>query len=186
MTEQLYSAAEVAAAARLSRVRVNAIALKHDLGARVGGHRVFTQADVEVIRDRRSWWGKNPEVPPVPTLYSAADVAARLQLSIGTIDALGRSGVGQKVGSFYVFTPEDVAHLEARRRTQRPSTTEIGQTFYSLSAAAAHLAVKREVVQGLAAKFDLGRRKGQVNGRLLSAGEVERLRDALESGEPGV
>lgn len=185
MTELLYSAAEVAAAAGLSPVRVNAIALKHDLGARVGVHRVFTQADVQVFRDRRSWWGKSPEVPPAPTLYSAADVAARLQLSIGTIDALGKSGLGQKVGSFYVFTPEDVAHLEASRRSQRPSTNERKQTFYSLSAAAAHLGVKREVVQGLAAKFDLGRRKGQVNGRLLSQGEIGRLRDALDSGEPG-
>jgi len=183
VTEQLYSTAEVAAAAGLFRVRVNAIALKHDLGARVGGHRVFTQADVEVIRDRRSWWGKSPEVPPAPALFSAADVAARLQLSIGTIDALAKSGVGQKVGSFYVFTPEDVAHLEASRRSQRPSTNERMQTFYSLSAAAAHLGVKREVVQELAERLDLGRRKGQVSGRLLSGGEVERLRRALLEGE---
>lgn len=185
MTEPLYSAAEVAAAAGLSRVRVNAIALKHDLGARVGVHRVFTQADVEVFCGRRSWWGKSPEVPPAPTLYSAADVAARLQLSIGTIDALARSGLGQKVGSVYVFTPEDVVHLETSRRSQRPSTNERKQTFYSLSAAAAHLGLKREVVQELAEKLKLGRRKGQVSGRLLSAGEVERLRDALDSAKPG-
>ncbi len=184
MTELLYSAAEVAAAAGLSPVRVNAIALKHDLGARVGVHRVFTQADVQVFRDRRSWWGKSPGSPRA-TLYSAADLAARLQLSIGTIDALAKSGLGQKVGSVYVFTPEDVAHVEASRMSQRPSTNERKQTFYSLSAAAAHLGVKREVVQGLAAKFDLGRRKGQVNGRLLSQGEIGRLRDALDSGEPG-
>ncbi len=185
MTEQLYSTAEVAAAAGLFRVRVNAIALKHDLGARVGGHRVFTQADVEVFCDRRSGWGKSPEVPPAPTLYSAADVAARLHLSIGTIDALAKSGVGRKVGSVYVFTPEDVAHMEACRRSQRPSTNERRQAFYSLSAAATRVGVKREVVRELAEKLNLGRRKGQVNGRLLSQGEIGRLRDALDSGEPG-
>ncbi|MBE0610771.1 MAG: hypothetical protein IH609_15430 [Dehalococcoidia bacterium] len=181
MTEPLYSAAEVAAAAGLSPVRVNAIALKHDLGARVGVHRVFTQADVEVIRDRRSWWGKTPARPPAPTLHSAASVATHLGVSMATIDALGRSGLGQKVGSVYVFTPEDVAHLETSRRSQCPSTNERRQTFYSLSAAAAHLGLKREVVQELAERLDLGRRKGQVSGRLLSAGEVELLRAALPS-----
>ena len=68
VTESLFSSAEVAAVVGLSQVRVNAIALKHGLGARVGAHCVFTQADVEVIRARRSWWGKRPERPPVPTL----------------------------------------------------------------------------------------------------------------------
>ncbi|MBE0611628.1 MAG: hypothetical protein IH609_19765 [Dehalococcoidia bacterium] len=57
------------------------------------------------------------------------------------------------------------------------------QTFYSPNAAAAHLGAKREVVQELAERLDLGRRKGQVNGRLLSGGEVERLRQALREGE---
>ena|SRR3990172_3765090 len=65
VTESLFSSAEVAAVVGLSQVRVNAIALKHDLGARVGAHRVFTQADVEVIRARRSWWGKRLVAPEV-------------------------------------------------------------------------------------------------------------------------
>lgn len=129
MTEPLYSSAEVAAAVGLSQVRVNAIALKHGLGARVGAHRVFTQADVEVIRARRSWWGRRPEPPSTPTLYSVAEVAARLGLSTGTIDALGKSGMGQKIGGVYVFTLEEVVRLEAKRESRRPSTNERGQTF---------------------------------------------------------
>jgi hypothetical protein len=37
--------------------------------------------------------------------------------------------------------------------------------------------------QDLAENLNLGRRKGQVNGRLLSGGEVERVRQALREGE---
>jgi hypothetical protein len=56
--------------------------------------------------------------------------------------------------------------------------------LYSVTAAATRLGGRREIVQELAERLDLGRRKGQVNGRLLSEGEIERLGRELSEGTP--
>lgn len=167
--ERLYSSAEIAAATGLSRVRVSAIARKHGLGQLAAKRLVFTGADLDVIRARRSWWGKRPEVPPAPALFSTAQVAAQLRVSVSTVHSLARDrGIGRRIGDARVFTPDELEELRVAR-TSRRGQPPVHQTRYSLTAAAVKLGVPRGLVAEHVDRLGLG-------GGTLSEGELERIR----------
>lgn len=51
--QKLYSGPEIAAELGIDESQVRRLARQHDLGAMVGGGRVYTQADLEALRNRR-------------------------------------------------------------------------------------------------------------------------------------
>lgn len=173
---RLYSTAEVAAAAGISPVRVSAIAHEHGLGRMAGHRRVFTDADLEAIRLRRTWRDRRPEATEQPVVFSAAQVAARLRVSVSTVPRLAQSrGIGRRVGRTWVFAPGEIEELSAIRAARR-GRAPVYQTRYSVTAAALMFGVERAELAATAARLGITR-------QMLRAADMEQLRAELGRGD---